>query len=542
MATFTPDTNKPIVWNWIHRDLEIDSHEIQAAIEYEQDLEKTDLRLGFGGVAVGTLTAAAILALAGIGFAMVPPIGLAIAGGFHGYNAGIQGRRRELEGEFLDEHPGVLTAIENKLNQGEGNSKVASAYEATFRAYRRGDDAAIAKVLGQAQSQSAFQPTNDQDANRYIPESSAVTELQPIAAAPSFTSPNLTPPKTRSELIARLKQDCPLLLKLVKSHPIRAVGVQRSGKTTLVKRLTLLRMALMENHRVVASSPHYEAANQYPDVFDVVGLRNGKRDYPAIERAWYQMASDVEACNMANITYVWDEFGLQDKAIPITPENDPIKTVLTSCLRETMKFQIYPIFILHGETAAFLPGSKGLVTVILASTVRVETIGEAVEGDDGLEMIRPTGRFNVTWLDGSKGEGILPAWLSEDFLLEMIGPRSIPVVKTSTATSSATIAHLENAYQAPAVEVDIYEAETVKPTPKFHPYQEEFNKIESLLEGEDSLTIRALQRALTCDKDKAVQLAQMFCLSQKSRYKFVQSPNTNGTVSKSIERVGQATD
>ena len=291
---------------------------------------------------------------------------------------------------------------------------------------------------------------NDQGAN------------QSIAAAPSFTSPNLTPPKNRSELIARLKQDCPLLLKLVKSHPIRAVGVQRSGKTTLVKRLTLLRMALMENHRVVASSPHYEAANQYPEVFDVVGLRNGKRDYPAIERAWYQMAGDVEACNMANITYVWDEFGLQDKAIPITPENDPIKTVLTSCLRETMKFQIYPIFILHGETAAFLPGSKGLVTVILASTVRVETIGEAVEGDDGLEMIRPTGRFNVTWLDGSKGEGVLPAWLSEDFLLEMIGPRSIPVVKTSTApietssvTSTATIAHLENSYQAPAVEVSM---------------------------------------------------------------------------------------
>ena len=302
---------------------------------------------------------------------------------------------------------------------------------------------------------------NDQGANQ---------SSTPIAAAPSFTSPNLTPPKTRSELIARLKQDCPLLLKLVKSHPIRAVGVQRSGKTTLVKRLTLLRMALMENHRVVASSPHYEAANQYPDVFDVVGLRNGKRDYPAIERAWYQMAGDVEACNMANITYVWDEFGLQDKAIPITPENDPIKTVLTSCLRETMKFQIYPIFILHGETAAFLPGSKGLVTVILASTVRVETIGEAVEGDDGLEMIRPTGRFNVTWLDGSKGEGILPAWLSEDFLLEMIGPRSIPVVKTSSApiesssaTSTATIAHLEKAYQAPAVEVQIQSVVSTRP-------------------------------------------------------------------------------
>ena len=68
----------------------------------------------------------------------------------------------------------------------------------------------------------------------------------------------------------------------------------------------------------------------------------------------------------------------------------------------------------------------------------------------------------MTWLDGSKGEGVLPAWLSEDFLLEMIGPRSIPVVKTSSATIEVLpvamidpIEHLENSYQAPAVEVEV---------------------------------------------------------------------------------------
>ena len=516
-------------------------------------------KLGISGVGLGVLVGTSM----GIGYAALP-----IISGLFSLKLWADSKeempRREAEYYLLRECPNLpealyalhLRGVTAPILIGAYDSLV-SAVEARLERSAEFAESEVGEFLEAKITASAIQSATQSIA---VEQSEAApmaqTQIQgndqganqsstPIAAAPSFTSPNLTPPKTRSELIARLKQDCPLLLKLVKSHPIRAVGVQRSGKTTLVKRLTLLRMALMENHRVVASSPHYEAANQYPDVFDVVGLRNGKRDYPAIERAWYQMAGDVEACNMANITYVWDEFGLQDKAIPITPENDPIKTVLTSCLRETMKFQIYPIFILHGETAAFLPGSKGLVTVILASTVRVETIGEAVEGDDGLEMIRPTGRFNVTWLDGSKGEGVLPAWLSEDFLLEMIGPRSIPVVKTSTApietssvTSTATIAHLENAYKSPAVEVEIYQAETAPSVPKFHPYQEEFNKIESLLEGEGSLTIRALQRALTCDKDKAVQLAQMFCMAQKSRYKFVQSANTNGTVSKSIERVG----
>ena len=116
--------------------------------------------------------------------------------------------------------------------------------------------------------------------------------------------------------------------------------------------------------------------------------------------------------------------------------------------------------------------------------------------------------------------------------------REVTPIAPAIAATIDPIAQLENAYRSPAVEVDIYEAETVLPRPKFHPYQEEFDRISALLDGQDSLTVRALQRALTCDKDKAVQLAQMFCLSQKSLYKFVQTANTNGTVSKSIERVG----
>ena len=314
----------------------------------------------------------------------------------------------------------LVSSVESRIERGAGFS------ESEVGQFLESKISGLIGLENQTQSQQGLQSANGQNpVFAHTPIGvPAVTELQPIAAAPSYTSPNLAPPKTRAELMARLKTDCPLLLKLVKSHPIRAVGIQRSGKTTLVKRLALLRMVLIEGHSVVASTPHYEAANPYPEAFDVVGVTPaGRRDYPAIERAWHRMASDVEACNMANITYVWDEFGVQDKAIPITPDNDPIKTVLTSCLRETKKFDIYPIFIIHGETAVFFPGSKGLVAVIMASTVRVETIGEMVEGEDGLETTQPTGRFNVTWLDGSKGEGVLPAWLTEEYLMGMISPR-----------------------------------------------------------------------------------------------------------------------
>jgi hypothetical protein len=250
----------------------------------------------------------------------------------------------------------------------------------------------------------------------------------PIPQLPQVTS------RAKKELIQRLKEECPALLKMVKSHPIRAVGIQRTGKTTLVKKLTLLRMVLLPNHRAIASTPHNESGNRYPDVFETVGLRSdGSRDYVSIKREWDALADRIEASEINSITTIWDEFGLLDKAIAtaiqggkpdikaIQEAQDEICINLTSCLRETMKFGEYPIFIVHGETAKFLPGSKGLVTVFLDGTVRVETIGESVEGDDGLEMIRPTGKFNVTWLDGSKEFGQIPEWLTEEYLLELLG-------------------------------------------------------------------------------------------------------------------------
>jgi hypothetical protein len=222
----------------------------------------------------------------------------------------------------------------------------------------------------------------------------------------------------KKELIERLKEECPALLKMVKSHPIRAVGIQRTGKSTLVKKLVLLRMILIPGHRAIASTPHYEPANPYPDVFEIAGITpDGKRDYASICREWKALDQRVFQCQVGNTTTIWDEFGLMDKVL----DEEEIKSVLTSCLRETMKFGEYPVFILHGETAAFMPGSKGLVNVLLNGTVRVETIGEAVEGDDGLETIRPTGKFNITWLDGSKDSGKIPDWLTEDYLLELLG-------------------------------------------------------------------------------------------------------------------------
>jgi len=233
-------------------------------------------------------------------------------------------------------------------------------------------------------------------------------------------SPAAQLPTHKTELLDRLKVECSALLRLVKSQPIRAVGVQRTGKTTLVKKLALLRLLLLPGHKVIASTPHDEPDNRYPSVFQVVGVKGGKRDYPAIARQWEAMATRIENGNRSSITTVWDEFGLFNKVM----EEETLTSVLTSSLREATKHGEFPVFIVHGETQAFLPGSRGLVTVFLSSTVRVETIGQLVPDADGLDEMRPTGKFRVQWLDGTKEEGQIPAWLSEEFLISLL-PTSV---------------------------------------------------------------------------------------------------------------------
>jgi hypothetical protein len=481
--------------------------------------------------------------------------------------------------EIVGAYDGLVSAIEGAMESGKPitENDVSAYLWARVDESRKMNATLKRDIEGQALptwiDSGNNQPTQPQTLLQQAvqnPDDHSTTPESAIVAPTALQPPLPIPQDIRSMLIAKLKEDCPLLLRLVKSHPIRAVGVQRSGKTTLVKRLCLLRMVLLPGHQTIAATPHYELRNPYPSAFKVAGIDSkGKRDYRAIEEQWDGMADRVERCEMSNLSYVWDEFGLMDKVIPPPSskgEPDKIKSVMTSCLRETKKFGILPIFIVHGETAAFLPGSTGLVNIFLNSTVRVEAIGEMVEGDDLLEEIRPTGKFTVTWLDNTKEEGQLPSWLTEDYLLGLIGNRS-PVVEVVKPSSQSvpqpkvdgaiagtwredfaknlppglsesdfkTRYDLEKSLREPwqAVEpIEVVPVETIES----HPLKEKFDRLESLLEGDGTITVKEIQKRLKIDTSAdAQQLAQLFCFSQKSRYKFGQKINPNGTVSYLIE-------
>ena len=71
-----------------------------------------------------------------------------------------------------------------------------------------------------------------------------------------------------------------------------------------------------------------------------------------------------------------------------------------------------------------------------------------------------------------------------------------------------------------------------------HPLKDKFDRIESLLEEADTITVKDIQKKLKVStSEKAQQLAQMFCFKNKSRYRFGQKANPNGTVSYFIESV-----
>ena len=92
---------------------------------------------------------------------------------------------------------------------------------------------------------------------------------------------------------------------------------------------------------------------------------------------------------------------------------------------------------------------------------------------------------------------------------------------------------LERLWEGP----NAIEVVPVEPT-KAHPLADKFDRIESLLESDGTITVKELQTKLKISTSiEAQQLAQMFCINQKSRYKFASKPNPNGTTSYLIQAI-----
>ncbi|NEP56844.1 MAG: hypothetical protein F6K31_07430 [Symploca sp. SIO2G7] len=321
----------------------------------------------------------------------------------------------------------------NKINSINQARKVEYAANLDWELWQfSADRAARAKQLSMMSPQeiALFQEQARQQA---MLEAQSINQAtgQPTAALPhgnpgtvdEVTSPSdkisSGLPTSPKELIEALRRECLGLYKLIKSHPVRVVGVQRTGKTTLARKLALIRLICIPGHSVVAVTPHKEEGNSYPSIFRIVGLKgSGARDNAAIANQWMDFYQSIQDSQSTNRTTIWDEYGCYGEAI----EEEKLELVVGSTLRESMKFEAYPVFIAHGETARFLPGGKGVIRAFLDGTVRVEAIGEPIiNSEDGLEEMKPTGKFKVTLLDGTTIEDKIPEWLTDELLLNLNG-------------------------------------------------------------------------------------------------------------------------
>jgi hypothetical protein len=268
--------------------------------------------------------------------------------------------------------------------------------------------------------------------------------------APTMATTTATSYPGREELIARLKAECPELLRLVKAPPIRLVGLQRTGKSTFAQRLTLLRMTLLPGHSAAWATPHREQDNPVPAILNPVGYTStGAKDYPSIEALWVNTQERIDQGEQVNMTVVWDEFGGYDQFQDV----ELLKGSLRSLLREASKHQYYPILIAHGDQSAFYPGVANILTTVRNSTVKVETIGEAV---DVFGTMAPTGKVTITWLDGSTSDVTWPAWLTQDCLLGILqappAPPAMAATSPPVADNSAVDTDAYGAAESPAGE------------------------------------------------------------------------------------------
>jgi hypothetical protein len=245
----------------------------------------------------------------------------------------------------------------------------------------------------------------------------------------------------REELIAKLKQEAPELLRLVKAPPIRLVGLQRTGKSTFAQRLTLLRMVLLPGHTAAWATPHREADNPVPAILNPTGYTaTGAKDYPSIEALWVNTQDRIDQGEQVNMTVVWDEFGGYDAF----ENGELLRGSLRSLLREATKHGYHPILIAHGDQSAFYPGVANILTTVRNSTVKVETIGQPA---DDFGTMAPTGKATITWLDGSISEVTWPAWLTQDYLLAILQAPPAPPAMAATmapvgiATDGETSSH-----------------------------------------------------------------------------------------------------
>jgi hypothetical protein len=220
MARFYEDPRSPIVAELIRQDFNFEEPEALRLIDMDEQSHHTDGTIALGTGAACIAATAGTLALSGFTLPiLLPAIGIGVSGVTY-WNSKVTARNREMETQFLSDHPEVLVKVISKINAGENRDTIAAAFEQCLRAYRWGDMAQMARVLGTSPAMAPI--ANPGTVIDYgTKPSTAQTELQPIA-----------PGNAAAPSMVHSKVLCPI--EVLGRDPYQSMGViggQRTGKT-----------------------------------------------------------------------------------------------------------------------------------------------------------------------------------------------------------------------------------------------------------------------------------------------------------------------
>ena len=578
MAKFYVDDRSPIVAELIRQDFDFEESEALRLIDMDETASNTDGTLALGTGAACIAATAGTLALSGLTLPiLLPAIGIGLSSVSY-WNSKVAARSREMETQFLSDHPEVLAKVQGKLRAGESREMIAAAFEQCLRAYRWGDVKQMERVLGNSPATSpsetqAQSGINSDAANAPRTEAGppAQTELPTIAPGVAAAAPSMV----HSKIL------CPI--EVLGRNPYQSMGLiggQRTGKTWLaalhtqnVKRkrgTKIIYINLMDaigdaaddwSHADICITCHlrklapHEAKKMIEHVISVVnGFFNELNQilifdewvgFTSTANQWPKKASQEAAAAAIESkeakVYIEPE-GLGTSAIELMN----LVMAVVGELNQSGKKQLKSVWLLSPMVKAGAMESQGLIIK------QVQPLAVAISKDESVSWTHPvTGEIQEIGFDDAGYRASIPnmglppiesipkmdcvrmlyakgTWYSLDNLPKL---EQTPEVQSSSQPIAPSSSITESWESDEPIEVGAVEVE------QSHPLADKFNRLESLMDGKDSLPIREIQRAFSCKSDEAQQIAQMFCFKQKSTYRFSQLTNPNGTLSKSIERV-----
>jgi hypothetical protein len=568
MAKFYEDPRSPIVAELIRQDFDFEEPEALRLIDMDETAHNTDGTIALGTGAACIAATAGTLALSGFTLPiLLPAIGIGVSGVTY-WNSKVAARNREMETQFLSDHPEVLVKVASKINAGESRETIAAAFEQCLRAYRWGDMAQMARVLGaspataspETQADAVVAHQNRSPTGLMYGNPTAQTELQAIA-------PGVAVAPSMQHIVSPVWNPAQDLGENPQSALI--VGTPGSGKGMLISNAIRVLKGRVPNLKVFVIDPKADPKERgywesIADTYRAYCLMDCPDPDEGAE--WLLRCMDEFRVMPGPKLLIFDELMTAatelELADPKMKALQRLKKFVVGLIGQgdsrgvwiwamTQSPQVKDLGISGGARANLrvigLVSPKNMTAV--NALVSTQLIPKPDGGMDELRQIMNSSPVKRAVFDGK-----IARWLPMPELENHSGfdrdsakwDKSAPETRSpspSQAPSSSEVQPMDEPWETEEpIEVTAVEVPRTGNVIPFksrqeHPLKEKFDRIESLMDGKESLPIREIQRAFSCKSDEAQQIAQMFCIAQKLRYRFTQSTKANGTVSKAIERV-----